>query len=79
MTNITKLFNQLRKDGVHCKQKAACCPGCVEDSTLQVITTTQTDLLTFDHDVADKILLAAAKVGVAILWNGNVENRMEVL
>ncbi len=91
-TNITKLFRELRKDNIKAVQRAACCRSCTP-SEVQVFTTEQSDwrapagwsrepsyesTVYFSHDIADRILLAAARAGVAIQWDGDTNSAMTV-
>lgn len=92
MSNITKLFRELRKDNIKAVQKAACCRSCTPED-VQVFTTDQSDWrypagwgnepsyesdVYFSHGLAPRILLAAAKAGVALKWDGDDNHAMTV-
>ena len=91
-SNITKLFRELRKDGIKAVQRAACCRSCTP-SEVQVFTTQQSDwrapagwskepsyysTIYYDEVLAPRILLAAAKAGVAIEWDGDTARAMTI-
>lgn len=91
-SNITKLFRELRKDSIKAVQRAACCRSCTP-SEVQVFTTEQSDwrclkwlsnerlnysTIYYDEELAPRILLAAARAGIAIEWDGDTAHAMTI-
>lgn len=89
-SNISKVFRELRKQGIKAVQRAACCCSCVDES-VRVFTTMQSDwrekewlsnkilgysTIYYEEALAPDVLLAAAKAGVAVEWDGDTSKAM---
>lgn len=74
MTNVTKLFRELRKQGYVVKQRAGDCRSCVDDE-VEVYTTDQSynenKVWVYFHTIEGQVILESIqKLEIPHIWNG---------